>query len=172
MNKDQILLDFKELNSKDPLIKVEKNTIIIQPFYFYFSFVMHFVCIFILSIMLIKGNEFIVNLFSYFLIGILAFNIILELRYFNTTKFNLLQKEILILPHVLWKNKFKPKVLKFAEINNVIVKSNFSSTGFWMIHRRYYIIIQTIYATEIIIISSNENEIAIQICKNINLMLL
>ncbi len=160
--------EFKELKTFDPKIKIKNELVIIQPYYFSYSFLMNFVGIFVSAYGLTFQNETTINLIFFLLVGVMVFFIISELRTYNTVHIDIKQRKITVYPNIFLSPFKKKKVIDFDEVQKISAKSNYYSGGFWMAYRRYYIILVLKNEDEFKLIGSNKDTTAIRISEKID----
>lgn len=165
---DSIIDAFKKIKSFDPRIKIKNNLIYISPFYFNYSFITNFLAIFLFLNILNKQNDFYINIVCILSICLFSILIITVLRFYNTICINFETKILTITPNILYQLFIKKKNIQFKNIKNCFVVSNANSTGFRIVNRRYYISLRLYNNKQIILLGSNEEEIAIIITKEIS----
>ncbi|OSZ77351.1 hypothetical protein CAP36_13195 [Chitinophagaceae bacterium IBVUCB2] len=165
------LSKFKEIKTIDPKVKVKDNCIYLYPFYFNYSFVTNFICIFIFVYVLTKQNDPLLNLVCYISIGGFLIFIITVLKFYNTIVIDNTHRIITIKPTKFYKFFLQEKTILFNEIKDITSVSNFYSTGFRTVNRRYYITLILKDEDEIKLIGSNKEEIASNIAENLSQIL-
>jgi len=160
-----------EIESIDPKILAENNVLKLCPYYWNYPFITNFLGIFIFTYILFLKNDSLINLACYVGIGVFAILVITSLKYYNTISIDIEKKTITIQSSPLSILQRKRKVINFDSIKNVTVKSNYNSTGFWYMNRRYYIPLLLKDSDEMKIIGSSKNETAIEVTENINSIL-
>lgn len=159
--------NFKEIRTIDPKIIFKSGTILIKPFYLNYSFIVNFVGIGILIYVLTLEDDYWISLGSYVLIGVASITMLGQLRHFNTTHVDIKERVIKIFPNLFFWFFVKSKAIEFKGIKKIIVISNFKTSGYWIMNRRYYITVILKTGEEIKLISSNKESTAKEISETI-----
>lgn len=168
MNFQIIINSFKEIQTKDPIIKIENNTILIKPCYFNYSFLMNIVflggSIYALPF---EKNALLTIIFPILLC--LSFTmIIFDLKEYNSITIDLSSKKLIIQPNIVYKSFYPQRVLHFTEIHRAHTVSNLKTGGFWIRYRRYHLVLALKSKKEIKLLTSNSSQVAIEITNKMN----
>ena len=161
----------REIITVDPKIILENNEILIKPFYWNYSFITNFVCIGILSYAMILNRDDLLDMIAYILIGVAIITMLMQLRHYNTTYIQTEKKVLTIYPNWFFGIFLKSKSIEFTAVKRIITVSNYKASGYWIMNRRYYVIIELKNREEIKLISSNKENTAREISELITSLL-
>lgn len=148
---------FEDLQSDDPKIIINNNSIEMIPNYLNYSFITNFVPILIVMYVSYSFKEdynLLINLVRILVIPFSIFNIFYQLRYYNRVSFNYKTNIVKITPNFLRSFYTKEKAIPFHNIKNI----DYATDGFWLAYRRYILKITLFDSRQFNLISTKEEK--------------
>lgn len=155
---------FRQIQSKDPAVKVTGNNILIKPYYLNYRFASGVALIGVIVYALLAFD--LDMLFTVIFVLLLIVSVIqtsIELKRYNTIIIDLAKKDLTACPNFFYRPFHSRSKWNFSEISRAYSVSNYYSGGFWLEYRRYYLVLVLKNGEEIKLLSSNKEDVAADI---------